>query len=73
MARVTKRSQTSKKIIKVIGIFLLSFILTMIVIFCVKGCVPDVLIEQVLDFSKWEAGALVIIKLGKIWRGEKDV
>lgn len=73
MPRVTKHSQTSKKIIKVIGIFLACFIVTMTVIFCIKGSTPDVLIENVLDFTKLEAGVLAIIKLGKVWRGEKDV
>ena len=49
-----------------LGTFLLLFIVTMIVIFCVKGSVPDVLIERVLSFGEWEAGATALITISKL-------
>lgn len=56
-----------------LGLFLLAFIITMIIIFCVKDSVPDVLIERVLDASIWEAGITGAITIAKfIRRKDKD-
>ena len=43
-----KRMKTRNKILIIVSIFLLVFIIAMTVIFCVKGSVPDTLIEKVL-------------------------
>lgn len=66
-----KERKTSNIILIVLGVFLLSFIVTMIVIFCVTGSVPDTLIQCVLDTSKIEALALGAIKISKVIRGKE--
>lgn len=43
-----KRMKTRNKILIIVSIFLLVFIIAMTVIFCVKGSVPDTLIDKVL-------------------------
>lgn len=43
-----KKMKTRNKILIIVSIFLLVFIIAMTVIFCVKGSVPDTLIEKVL-------------------------
>ena len=43
-----KRMKTRNKILIIVSIFLLVFIVAMVIIFCVKGTVPDTLIEKVL-------------------------
>lgn len=73
MARKTNRAKTSTRVLIIIGGFLLCFIIAMVVIFCIKGVVPDTLISCVLDTSKIEAVALAAIKISKVIRGEKDV
>ena len=61
---------TSNRVLVVLGVFALAFIVAMIVIFCVKGSVPDTLIQCVLDASKVEAAALAVIKAVKVWTGK---
>lgn len=43
-----KKMKTRNKILIIVSIFLLVFIIAMTVIFCVKGSVPDTLIDKVL-------------------------
>ena len=43
-----KTMKTRNKILIIVSIFLLVFIISMIIIFCVKVTVPDTLIEKVL-------------------------
>ena len=43
-----KRMKTRNKILIIVSIFLLVFIIAMTIIFCVKGSVPDTLIDKVL-------------------------
>lgn len=43
-----KTIKTRNKILIIVSIFLLVFIIAMIIIFCVKGSVPDTLIDKVL-------------------------
>lgn len=43
-----KRMKTRNKILIIVSIFLLVFIIAMTVIFCIKGSVPDTLIDKVL-------------------------
>jgi len=69
--RVRKR-KTSNVILLVLGLFLLLFITGMTVIFCVKGAVPDTLIQYTLGAGGVEALVLAAIKMSKIWHGETD-
>lgn len=64
------KTNTSNIILLVLGVFLLTFIVTMIVIFCVKGSTPDTLIQCVLDASKIEVAVLAVIKISKVIKGE---
>ena len=43
-----KTMKTRNKILIIVSVFLLVFIIAMTVIFCVKGSVPDTLIDKVL-------------------------
>lgn len=63
--------KTSNTVLIVLGVFLLAFIITMIVIFCVKGSTPDVLIQYVLGAGGMETLALAIIKVAKVYVGDK--
>lgn len=66
-----KKLKTSNTVLIVLGVFLLAFIITMIVIFCVKGSTPDTLIQYVLGAGGVETLALAIIKVAKVFAGEK--
>lgn len=61
--------RTSDRVLLVLGLFLLAFIVTMIVIFCVKGSTPDVLIQCVLGAGGLEALVLAGIKVSKVIAG----
>ena len=63
---------TSNKILLIVGLFMLAFIVTMIVIFCVKDAVPDTLITYVLGAGGVEAVALSAIKITKVRKGEYE-
>ena len=43
-----KTIKTRNKILIIVSVFLLVFIIAMTIIFCVKGSVPDTLIDKVL-------------------------
>lgn len=62
---------TSNKVLLCLGIFILAFIVTMTAIFCVKGSVPDTLIQYTLGAGGIETVALAGIKISKVIRGEK--
>ena len=62
---------TSNKILLCLGIFILTFIIAMTVIFCVYGSVPDTLIQYTLGAGGIETVALAGIKISKVIRGEK--
>ncbi len=64
-----EKSKTSNFILAVLGGFLLAFILAMIVIFCVKGAVPDTLIQYTLGAGGVEALLLAGIKISKVLKG----
>lgn len=68
---MSKKRRTSNLILLILGIFILAFIISMEVIFCVKGSVPDMLIEGVLGAGKLEALLLAAIKISKVIVGEK--
>ena len=63
--------KTSNKILLVMGLFALAFIAAMTVIFCVKGSVPDTLIQYTLGAGGVEALLLAGIKISKILAGDK--
>lgn len=66
-----KKLKTSNTVLIVLGVFLLAFIITMIVTFWVKGSTPDTLIQYVLGAGGLETLALAIIKVAKVFAGEK--
>lgn len=63
--------KTSTIILAVMGLFLLTFIAAMTVIFCVKGAVPDTLIQYTLGAGSVEALLLAGIKISKVVTGDK--
>ena len=63
--------KTSNLILAVLGLFLLAFIAAMTVIFCVKGAVPDTLIQYTLGAGGVEALLLAGIKVSKVIAGDK--
>ena len=63
--------KTSNLILAVIGVFLLAFIVAMTVIFCVKGTVPDTLIQYTLGAGGVEALLLAGIKVSKVVTGDR--
>lgn len=64
--------KTSNMILGLIGLFLLAFIVAMTVIFCVKGAVPDTLIQYTLGAGGMEALLLAGIKISKVLTGDKS-
>ena len=72
-----KGMKTLTVILLTVGVFDLIFITTMIIIFCIKGVVPDVLIQCVLGASGVEAFVSAAIQICKIIfekeRGNSDV
>ena len=66
--RRRKKGKTSDVILLVMGLFAAAFIVAMTVIFCVKGSVPDTLIQYTLGAGGVEALLLAGIKISKIGR-----
>lgn len=58
--------KTLTVILLAVGVFDVAFIVAMIVIFCVKGSVPDTLIQCVLGASGVEAFLTAAIQIVKI-------
>ncbi len=67
-ARIT----TANRVLLCMGVFIFTFIVTMIVTFWAKGSVPDTLITYTLGAGGIEALALAAIKISKVWNGEKE-
>lgn len=63
--------KTSNKILLVMGLFALLFVVSMTAIFCVKGAVPDTLIQYTLGAGGVEALLLAGIKISKVITGDK--
>lgn len=63
--------ETSNRILLLLGLFLLSFIVCMIVTFWVKGSVPDTLIQYTMGAGGVEALLLACIKISKVVTGDK--
>lgn len=68
---MSKKKSTSNKILVILGTFILVFIVTMIVVFCKYGAVPDTLIQYTLGAGGVEAVVLALIKISKVVSGEK--
>ena len=64
--------KTSNVVLVALGVFALAFIVTMIVVFCIKGSVPDTLIQYTLGAGGVEAAALSAIKVAKVKCGAKE-
>lgn len=62
--------KTSNLILLAMGLFALAFITAMTVIFCVKGAVPDTLIQYTLGAGGVEALLLAGIKISKVRAGK---
>ena len=61
--------KASDWILATLGLFALVFIAAMTAIFCVKGAVPDTLIQYTLGAGGVEALLLAGIKISKILKG----
>lgn len=66
-----KQPKTSNLILILLGMFLFFFIVAMIAIFCVKGAVPDTLIQYTLGAGGVEAFLCAGIKISKVIAGKK--
>lgn len=64
--------KTSNLILLAMGLFALAFVVAMTVIFCVKGAVPDTLIQYTLGAGGAEALLLAGIKISKVLKGRGD-
>lgn len=69
--RRRRRRKTSNVVLLALGLFALGFIVAMTVIFCVKGSVPDTLIQCTLGAGGVEALLLAGIKISKVLSEEK--
>ena len=69
--RRRRRRKTSNVILLALGLFAFGFIVAMTVIFCVKGAVPDTLIQYALGAGGVEALLLAGIKISKVKTGGK--
>lgn len=70
--RRRRRRKTSNVILLALGLFALGFITAMTVIFCIKGSVPDTLIQYTLGGGGLEALLLAGIKISKVRAGEQS-
>lgn len=68
----SKERKTSNIVLALLGVFILAFIVTMIVIFCAKGSVPDTLIQYTMGAGGLEALVLAGIKVSKVLSGGKS-
>jgi len=69
--RRRRRRKTSNMILLALGLFAFGFIVAMTVIFCVKGAVPDTLIQYTLGAGGVEALLLAGIKISKVRAGDR--
>ena len=72
MAKKNKKRKTSNIVLLVLGIFIMAFIVSMEVIFCVTGSVPDTLIQYTLGAGGLEVLVMAGIKISKVVSGEKE-
>ena len=69
--RRRREAKTSNVILLALGLFAFGFIVAMTVIFCVRGSVPDTLIQYTLGAGGVEALLLAGIKISKVRAGDK--
>lgn len=67
-----KQRRTSNVVLAVMALFLLAFIVAMIVVFCIKGSVPDTLIQYTMGAGGLEALLLAGIKVSKVVTGNNS-
>lgn len=72
MANKKKKRKTSNIVLLVLGLFIMAFIISMEVIFCVTGSVPDTLIQYTLGAGGLEVLVMAGIKISKVVSGEKE-
>jgi hypothetical protein len=70
--REKKQRNGMDTILMIVGVSVLAFIVCMIVIFCVKGSVPDTLIQYTMGAGGVEALAMAAIKISKVRNGGKQ-
>ena len=63
---------TSNRVLVILGLFALAFITAMTVIFCLRGAVPDTLIQYTMGAGGVEALLLAGIKISKVVTGKKS-
>ncbi len=63
---------TSNRVLVILGLFALAFITAMTVIFCLRGAVPDTLIQYTLGAGGAEALLLAGIKISKVLSGDRE-
>ena len=68
--RRRRRRKTSNVILLALGLFAFGFIVAMTVIFCVKGAVPDTLIQYTMGSFAVELFSLARIKISKVKTGD---
>ena len=68
----SRRRKTSDVVLLALGLFAFGFIVAMTVIFCVKGSVPDTLIQYTMGAGGVEALLLAGIKISKVVTGKKS-
>lgn len=66
-----KEIKTSNVVLLAMGLFALVFVVAMTIIFCVKGAVPDTLIQYTLGAGGVEALLLAGIKVSKVIAGDR--
>lgn len=73
MRRRKKRNKgaTTRRVLVLLGVFLLAFITAMTVTYWVKGGVPDTLIQYTLGAGGMEALVLAGIKISKVLKGDQ--
>lgn len=69
--KLSQKQKFSNRVLLALGIFIMAFIVSMTVIFCVKDAVPDTLIQYTLGAGGLEVLLLAAIKISKTVTGEK--
>lgn len=68
-----KKLKTMDKILVLMAVFLFVFTVIMIIIFCFKDAVPDVLIEKVFMCCVGEGGFMGAIQVAKVIMENREV
>jgi hypothetical protein len=68
---ISQKRSGMDTILLALGAYVLAFSVCMIIIFCVKGAVPDTLIQYTMGAGGVEALAMAGIKISKVRNGGK--